>query len=197
MSFNKKEYLKKYNKKYYINNRDELLSKQKQYYTDNKEIVLNYQEIYYEKNREKILKSNSKRGKIWRNNNPNYNKEYNINNREKLNILYNKWYHKNKHKLRYIQAWRNILKRTLEYQNINKNNSTFYYLKYSSKELKIRIESQFKLGMSWENYGIIWEIDHKKPVSKFSKNVSPHIVNMLCNLQPLFINENRTKSSKF
>jgi hypothetical protein len=40
-----------------------------------------------------------------------------------------------------------------------------------------------------------WEIDHKKPLSKFNKNSKPSTVNALCNLQPLWENDNRSKSN--
>ena len=44
--------------------------------------------------------------------------------------------------------------------------------------------------MSWENYGIYWEIDHIKPLSKGG---SFHYKNT----QPLTIPANRSKSNKY
>ena len=54
----------------------------------------------------------------------------------------------------------------------------------------------FKEGMCWENHGS-WHIDHKKPISKFKEGTSPKIVNSLCNLQPLWAEENLSKGNKF
>lgn len=58
----------------------------------------------------------------------------------------------------------------------------------SINEYKQHLESQFKLGMDWENHGVIWEIDHIKPCSSFDlTNVEQQ---KQCfhytNLQPLF-----------
>jgi hypothetical protein len=116
-----------------------------------------------------------------------YSKEY-------INKASNASYHKNKHKKRHIQAWRNMLRRTLEYQNIKKKSSTFDSLRYTPEQLKQKIEMQFNSGMTWENYGTFWEIDHRKAVAKFNKQTPPYIVNALCNLKPLLVTENRRKS---
>ena len=118
-----------------------------------------------------------------------YDKEY-------INKLSNANYHKNKHKKKHIQAWRNMLKRTLEYKGIKKKASTLNLLGYTSQQLKQRIEYQFKTGMDWNNYGIYWEIDHKKAISRFNKDTPSNIVNALSNLQPLIIPINRRKSKK-
>lgn len=69
---------------------------------------------------------------------------------------------------------------------------------YSLFELKERIETNFKEGMSWQNYGE-WVIDHKKPISSFTKKgiFNPSHINMLCNLQPLWYIENAKKGDKF
>ena len=67
---------------------------------------------------------------------------------------------------------------------------------YTSNELKIHLESLFKDGMSWENYGK-WHVDHIRPIVSFDKNELPSIVNSLSNLQPLWAYENLLKGSKY
>jgi len=59
------------------------------------------------------------------------------------------------------------------------------------------ISSRFTPGMSWDNYGE-WHIDHKIPVSHFVNKgeVRPHIINALCNLQPLWAEENLSKNDR-
>ena len=61
------------------------------------------------------------------------------------------------------------------------------------EKFKQRLEFNFKEGMSWENYGSVWEIDHIKPISAFEKDTPPSVVNALCNLQPLLIETNNKK----
>lgn len=58
----------------------------------------------------------------------------------------------------------------------------------------------FDGNMSWDNYGIYWEIDHIIPLS-LCKSDDPKSSEFLWfwrldNLQPLTINENRSKGSK-
>ena len=50
--------------------------------------------------------------------------------------------------------------------------------------------------MSWDNRNE-WHMDHKKPISAFSKNTSPKIINMLSNLRPIWATENLSKGNKF
>jgi len=85
------------------------------------------------------------------------------------------------------------------YQTItNKTNSVFKYLGCSIEEFKIYLEQQFDKDMNWGNYGKYWEIDHIKPIEIF--NFENEIEIYECwnyqNLQPLTINENRTKRFK-
>lgn len=41
-------------------------------------------------------------------------------------------------------------------------------LGYGVDELRSRLEQTFKDGMSWDNYGQFWQVDHIKPVSWFN-----------------------------
>lgn len=71
---------------------------------------------------------------------------------------------------------------------------------WSMLELKTHIESQFRLGMSWDNYGK-WHIDHIKPRSLFSYS-SPDDQEFkdcwaLSNLQPLWGWENSSKRDAY
>ena len=64
--------------------------------------------------------------------------------------------------------------------------------------LKKYIESKFKKGMDWDNYGK-WEIDHIRPCSSFNlKNLEEQKECFhFSNLQPLWQKENRQKSDKY
>lgn len=91
---------------------------------------------------------------------------------------------------------RDILRRCLKHKGKNKDANLFKIIGYNTQKLKERLECQFKDGMSWENYGK-WHIDHKKPISKFDKNVDISIINSLSNLQPLWAKENLSKGNRF
>jgi hypothetical protein len=71
---------------------------------------------------------------------------------------------------------------------------------YSIDSLKKHIEKQFKPGMSWDNRGTEWEIDHKVPIAVFNFEKPEDIDFKLCwslsNLQPLWTTENRRKGAR-
>lgn len=71
---------------------------------------------------------------------------------------------------------------------------------FTIDQLKAHIESLFKPGMTWENYGTVWEIDHKMPIAAFNFDSPEHVEFRLCwsleNLQPLGVSENRSKGAK-
>jgi len=73
------------------------------------------------------------------------------------------------------------------------------FVDYTINELKQHLESLFKPGMSWDNYGE-WEIDHVIPVSAFNYKSPTDISFKQCwslnNLQPLWMHDNRTKSDR-
>jgi len=172
-----KEYLKDKNKKDYKDNPNKYKIKSKNWYKNNKEKIKEYNRKYNLKNKEKIKE---------------YRKNYYLNNKVYINEYMKDYWNNKKH----IKSWRRILYRYFKFFSIKKNESTLSLLKYTPEMLRMRIECQFKNGMSWENYGE-WEIDHKKPLSKFTIDTKPCIVNALCNLQPLWKEENRFKSNKW
>jgi hypothetical protein len=60
---------------------------------------------------------------------------------------------------------------------INKFESTLELLGCSIEELKLYLEQQFKPDMTWENHGILWEIDHIKPCAIFDLTDSKSLSN--------------------
>lgn len=146
------------------------------------------QNQYYIKNKEKVLK----RKKNYRST-----EEYKKRSRE-YELEYSK-VRKKKGKtltVRFSMSLRDIVRRCLKYKGVKKNINTFELLGYDVRKFRQRIECQFKDGMSWENYGE-WEIDHKKPISKFDKSAKISLINSLSNLQPLWKKDNRIKGNKF
>lgn len=77
----------------------------------------------------------------------------------------------------------------------SKNGSAVRDLGCSIADLMLHLSSQFKSGMTWENYGE-WEIDHIQPLSKFDLTDRNQLL-VAChftNLQPLWEAENLRKS---
>jgi len=71
---------------------------------------------------------------------------------------------------------------------------------YTLEELMSHLESQFKDGMTWDNYGK-WHIDHIRPIASFNftKPEDEGFVQCwsLSNLQPLWAKDNLSKGSKW
>jgi hypothetical protein len=63
-------------------------------------------------------------------------------------------------------------------------------------ELKAWLEARFLPGMTWENYGPVWHVDHKKPLASFDLTDRNQFLEAChyTNLQPLFAEDNRKKS---
>lgn len=77
-----------------------------------------------------------------------------------------------------------------------KKGKTLEYLGCSWAELKLHLESLFKPGMTWDNYGQGgWHIDHIKPLCAFdlTNQEDLKIVCHYTNLQPLWQHENIAK----
>lgn len=95
-------------------------------------------------------------------------------------------------------AMRSILQRTIKQAKTKKDDKTVNMLGYSSKELFDHMQLLFDEGMTWLNHGE-WHIDHIKPVSLFLEEgiTDPKIINALDNLQPLWAEDNLSKSNKY
>jgi hypothetical protein len=186
-SEDKKERERIYQKEYRLKNKDILLQKQreyhKKYYSINKIKVLEKQKKYNDKNKEK-RKS--------------YGREYARLNREKINKrVKNKF--KNNSTLRILNALRCRIKCALKNKIHIKSQKTLKLLGCSLDTVRQHIESQFKEGMSWDNYGHKgWHLDHIKPCASF--DLTDPKQQKQCfhytNLQPLWWWENLEKSDK-
>lgn len=66
------------------------------------------------------------------------------------------------------------------------------------QNLRTHLEALLRPGWSWENYGVLWEIDHIKPLSKFdlSDPEQQKIAFHFSNTQPLLILDNRSKGNR-
>jgi hypothetical protein len=96
------------------------------------------------------------------------------------------------------RAVRARLHKRLKAAHLKKHWRTCELIGCSDAELKAHLESQFVPGMTWENHGTVWHIDHRVPLASFNL-VDPDQQKKAChftNLQPLFAVENMAKSDK-
>lgn len=80
----------------------------------------------------------------------------------------------------------------------NKSESSRNMLGCSIEELWIHLENTFKLGMTRENHGKIWHVDHIIPCASFdlSKPEEQSKCFHYSNLQALFVHENLSKGDR-
>lgn len=157
-----------------------LSCKNKAYYKDNKQKILNRVKKYQELNRDKLLQRDRELYQIHKEE-----LQYIQKNRLKTDINF-----RLKHNLR-VRIHDAI-------KNRIKSESTIQLIGCSIDNLKQYLESQFKNGMTWSNYGV-WEVDHIRPCCTF--DLSEISEQKKCfnytNLQPLWKKENRSKAKKF
>jgi len=137
-----------------------------------------------------------------------YAAKYRLENPEKVIESNQKWYqakgrawyqkrHKTNTQSRLGRLLRMRLRDTLKTQNSKKTNKALFLLGCSIAFLKSHLENQFRDGMSWENHGIVWHIDHIRPCASFDLTNAEQ--QKCCfhysNLQPLLAGENLRKGA--
>jgi hypothetical protein len=147
-----------------------------EYSVINKDVILRKQREYYEKNRINILakkKSNNKQ-----------------NSKKALNYYHTVRKHDFVYRLN--ASMTSGIYKSLKEMKMGK--SWEKMTGYTLKDLIEKLEPLLKPGMSLDNYGYVWHIDHIKPKSKCSSFDETWNIN---NLQPLFREENLRKSNKY
>jgi len=68
----------------------------------------------------------------------------------------------------------------------------------SIQEMKNHLQKQFKRGMTWENHGTHWHVDHIVPLSQFdfTNPIQSALATHYTNLQPMWAQENLMKSDR-
>jgi len=209
MSVSKKEYYEQnkdknkdkrnsYAKEYYEQNKDKKNSYAKEYYEKNKDKMNSYAKEYYEKNKDKKLADA---------------KDYYQKNKDKMNANAREYYEKNKDKMRVYSKERhknriqidplykiactckNRIRNYYRSKGLKKSKDTFDMIGCTPTELRDHLQSQFTVGMTFENHGE-WHIDHIIPLA--SAKTEEEIIK-LChytNLQPLWAKDNWSKGTK-
>ena len=218
-----KEYYKKNKlkiKEYSIKNKLLIQKTKKEYLIKNKLLIQKKRKEYYEKNYEKNKLLVQKKSKEYRIKNKllmrEKRKEYTIKNKLLVVEKRKEYYEKNK-KIANKKRREYTKKRRVEdisfrissnirgrishaLKSNSKSSKTIDLLGCDIAFLKQYLESKFKDGMCWENYGFkVWHIDHIKPCSLFDfKNIEDQ---KQCfhytNLQPLSAIDNLIKGKKW
>lgn len=149
----------------------------KEYRTKNKTIVKERQKEWY-----------NTHGKDWK-------KQYEKNNREKINARDRKKYETDKN-YRIKKILRTRFASTVNKKKIYK--SILTYIGIDLDLLLKWIEYQFDVNMCWENQGTYWDLDHVVPCDKFDLTNESEIKKCFhwTNIRPLEKKENDTKNNK-
>lgn len=99
---------------------------------------------------------------------------------------------------RILQALRSRLYTAVKSQGAKKSASTLELAGCTTQFLCDHLESQFQDGMTWDNYGTVWHVDHVIPCKFFdmTKPIHQKVCFNWQNLQPLWADENHSKSDK-
>jgi hypothetical protein len=204
-----KDEVREYQKKYREDHKGEQKDNQRRWQEKNSEKEKARKKIEYEHDKE------SGRAQAQR-------RAYYVKNKSKCNEQSHNWYEKNKtvaleqsrqrqkknrareserRKIRYHNDLQYRLRRLLRsrlgkcLKNKTKKGSAIGLLGCTIEQLIFYLESQFRDGMNWGNYGTMWSIDHIYPLSKADLEDTKQL-ELVChysNLQPLTIEENSAK----
>jgi hypothetical protein len=177
-----KECAKLYSARYFLVNRERLYEKLRKDKAENPD-----------KHRATKKRSYAKQRDRWRK----YGREYGKANCPRRNVT-RKAYHVVKMSdpiYRLQHTLRGRLHTAFTFQGTKKNCKSLELVGCSLPELKAHLEGMFRGGMSWENAGSVWHIDHIRPVASF--DLLDLDQQKLCfhysNLQPLLAAENLAK----
>lgn len=209
-----KEKLKEYQKKYYEENEEELKKYQKRRREENPEYDRQKSMEYRKNNLEKLREYDRQRRTEGKKKESD--KKYREKNKEKLSEQKAEWARKNKDHInnkrkeylrnnlmpRIHNRLSTTIRENLKKHFINKNNRSWESLVgYTTEELIAHLESLFKEGMTWDNYGSYWHIDHIRPKSWFlfesTEDQAFKDCWALSNLQPLEATENLRKNNRY
>ena len=84
----------------------------------------------------------------------------------------------------------------LRRHKLKKRNGTNRILGCDFPTVKEHLAKQFRDGMTWENHGRVWHVDHIIPLASAKNENEIYRLMHYTNLQPLFVSENLSKGAK-
>lgn len=181
-----KECMASYLNQWYNKNKNKLRSKRKVLYETKKEQWKPVQKKYYELNKNEILQRQREYVKIPE-----------VRNRRRETI--NKWTTERCRKDPNFKLRRTISTRIWHaLKGTCKSAKTQQLLGCNSELLKNHLEQKFLKGMTWNNYGKQWHIDHIIPCDSFDLTLPDEQKKCFhyTNLQPLWARDNQKKGNK-
>jgi hypothetical protein len=125
-----------------------------------------------------------------------YDRARRTNDREKMRLKDQKWFAKRYHADPNFKLRHNLRSRLWASLNgKNKSIHTLTLLGCSIEDLWIYLESKFEIGMTRENYGKVWHVDHIMPCAIFDLSRPEHQRRCFhfSNLQPMLAAQNIRK----
>lgn len=190
-------------REYYLKNKGRILERNKRWYSDHPEHVSAKSKRYRAKHPEKVRAAEKKR--------------YKDHPEGKIKSA-QKWYFSHPETVRSARRKRDARRRATPNGKLNmrmssaindslgrnfgskRNRHWEILVGYTADQLIKHIEKQFNPGMSWDNRGTCWEIDHKIPISAFNFERPEDIDFRRCwaltNLQPLETMKNMKKRDR-
>lgn len=184
--------------------RQKHIEKRKQYSKE-------YAKLHKEQKREHVKKHAKKypdkikeRFKNWYNKNKHHKRDYYRKKKKNGDVFYNPIKRKENHlkKLNtdpFYKLKRRLRSRIhcfLRYKGYRKNTKSEELIGAKIDIVKIYLERQFKKGMTWENHGKDWHIDHIIPLGTATNESDLIPLFHYTNLQPLWVEENLSKNKK-
>ena len=196
----KNEECRAYEAKRYKKNKQLILARHRDYVTRNREKVLAWRRSYFKSPRGRAVRLASERRCVKRA--TAYKLGWAKRNRAQINE-----HSRTRRQKDASFAVRGVLRARLNValrnyhrdQNVRLPVSAMRLLRCTATELVIYLESKFLPGMSWDNRGKVWHIDHIRPLASFDltdveqQRVACHYTN----LQPLWASDNFRKGARW
>ena len=193
-----------------VNNPEKAKEKSRKYYLEHKEKYREHGRKWKKENPEKVNAESRRRYAANPEKHRDVAKKYHATHRDKSRARAREWKARNRDKLRaYRQSYyathpESIILRSaatwlIEHSPFRKSSSSREYVGCSSGFLRNHLESLFKPGMSWQNWGTAWEVDHIVPLSwfPFDKDLDLlFVASHWTNLQPMWKVANRIKGNR-
>ena len=201
----------KHRKKYRESNRSKIREINKAYRESHKDEIKEYSKNYRLNHKDEIKEINSRHSKTPAR--KKYLKQYYVDNQDAIkeySVRYRKSnrkainaYFRNKRandlQYRIYKNMQSRIQSIMRHVGAKKSSNTVNLIGCSMSDFINYIESKFSDGMTWENYGREWHIDHIKPCASFNLSVPEEQSKCFRwdNLQPLWAKDNLSKNSRY